>query len=201
MAPDGVNMGYSGLQHHFPRCFPFRWQVSISFRYCWLWVGIPFILESLSQILMILKHYELPMALGPWQAIKTLRAGSTDGFRALAWSPDCSRLVAGGLSRAPLVTLVYFGYWGSTKSTKDQPTIHWNSGIFNQPEAESNQVNQVNRSEKQIGSLWISGICGLKVRYLPKVRHKSLVMGYPLVDFGLIHRIFEVSWFTASGRF
>ena len=34
---------------------------------------------------------------GQWKAIKTLRAGSTDGFRALAWSPDCSRLVAAGM--------------------------------------------------------------------------------------------------------
>eukprot|EP00435_Cladocopium_sp_Y103_P074918 s219_g52.t1 len=38
-----------------------------------------------------------------WKAIKTLRAGSTDGFRALAWSPDCSRLVAAGMDHEALV--------------------------------------------------------------------------------------------------
>lgn len=41
-----------------------------------------------------------------WKAIKTLRAGSTDGFRALAWSPDCSRLVAAGMNHDALVYLV-----------------------------------------------------------------------------------------------
>lgn len=53
-------------------------------------MGIPFILGSRS-----LDFVGMPWALHR-QAIKTLRAGSTDGFRALAWSPDCSRLVAGG---------------------------------------------------------------------------------------------------------